>query len=464
MEDLATQIRNKMGAAGLSTAAIDAFLFQYRKLKLNEAGLIPEDSISPVRGLSLIGDEPAPDAPSDFAAQTVVLKLNGGLGTGMGLAKAKSLLKVRDKLTFLDIIARQFLHLRSAIAPELRLLLMNSFSTSGDTAAALASYPQLGEPKELELMQNKVPKIEAKSLAPVRWPQNPSLEWCPPGHGDIYPSLLGSGLLESLLNEGKRFLFVSNSDNLGATLDLRLLEHFANSGSPFLMEVTSRTAADRKGGHLARRNVDQRLLLRESAQCPEEDLVTFQDIERYRYFNTNNLWIRLDALRSELDRGHGLLPLPLIRNQKTIDPRDKSTPKVFQLETAMGAAIECFAGAGAIEVKRNRFSPVKTTSDLLAVRSDAYELDAEFRLVLRPERNDEPPVVKLSDHYKLVDQFEPLVARGLPSLVHCKSLTVEGSMEFEPGVEIVGNVKFVARGEEAKRIPAGTYQDGEFEL
>jgi UTP--glucose-1-phosphate uridylyltransferase len=464
MEDLHSQIRDKMRAAGLSAAAIDAFLFQYRKLELNEAGLIPEDSISPVRGLSSIDDEPVPDAPSDFAAQTVVLKLNGGLGTGMGLEKAKSLLKVRDKLTFLDIIAGQFLHLRSAIAPELRLLLMNSFSTSGDTAAALASYPQLGDPKQLELMQNKVPKIEVKSLAPVRWPQNPSLEWCPPGHGDIYPSLLGSGLLESLLNEGKKFLFVSNSDNLGATLDLRLLDYFANSGSPFLMEVTSRTAADRKGGHLARRNADQRLLLRESAQCPEEDLLTFQDIERYRYFNTNNLWIRLDALRSELDRGNGLLPLPLIRNEKTIDPRDKSTPKVFQLETAMGAAIECFAGAGAIEVKRNRFSPVKTTSDLLAVRSDAYQLDAEFRLVLRPERQDEPPVVRLSDHYKLVDQFEPLVARGLPSLVGCKSLTIEGKMEFEPGVEIVGDVTLVARGEETKRIPAGTYQDREMEL
>jgi UTP--glucose-1-phosphate uridylyltransferase len=464
MEDFPSQIRDKMRAAGLSAAAIDAFLFQYRKLELNEAGLIPEDSISPVGRLSSIDDEPVPDAPSDFAAQTVVLKLNGGLGTGMGLEKAKSLLKVRDELTFLDIIARQFLHLRSAIAPELRLLLMNSFSTSGDTAAALASYPQLGEPGQLELMQNKVPKIESKSLAPAHWPQNPSLEWCPPGHGDIYPSLLGSGLLDRLLNEGKKFLFVSNSDNLGATLDLRLLDYFANSGSPFLMEVTPRTAADRKGGHLARRNADQRLLLRESAQCPEEDLVAFQDIERYRYFNTNNLWIRLDALHSELDRGHGLLPLPLIRNEKTIDPRDKSTPKVFQLETAMGAAIECFAGAGAIEVKRNRFSPVKTTSDLLAVRSDAYELDAEFRLVLRSERNDEPPMVKLSEHYKLVDQFEPLVACGVPSLVRCRSLTLEGKMEFAPGVEIVGDVKLVARGEETKRIPSGTYQDSEIEL
>jgi UDP-N-acetylglucosamine pyrophosphorylase len=303
-----------------------------------------------------------------------------------------------------------------------------------------------------------------ESLAPAEWPLNPSLEWCPPGHGDIYPSLLGSGLLEHLLNEGKNYLFVSNSDNLGATLDLRLLDFFASSGAPFLMEVTARTVADRKGGHLARRNADQRLLLRESAQCPVEDLEAFQNIERHRYFNTNNLWIRLDALRAELERGDGLLPLPLIRNEKTIDPRDQSAPKVFQLETAMGAAIECFDGARAIEVSRNRFSPVKSTADLLAVRSDAYELDPEFRLVLHPDRNALPPMVKLSDHYKLVDQLETLVGGGVPSLVRCTSLTVEGKMEFEPGIEIVGDVKFVARGEGTKKVPSGSYVNEEILL
>lgn len=464
MDDLPTQIRAKMEAAGLGPAAIRAFLYQYDKLEHNEAGLVPESSISPLGILPSIEDETVSGESSNVAAQTVVLKLNGGLGTGMGLEKAKSLLKVRDELTFLDIIASQFLHLRSAVTPKLRLLLMNSFSTSSDTAAALASYPELGNPRGLELMQNKVPKIDVKSLAPAEWPQNPSLEWCPPGHGDIYSSLLGSGLLERLWNEDIRYLFVSNSDNLGATLDLRLLEFFANSGAPFLMEVTARTSADRKGGHLARRNADQRLLLRESAQCPDEDLEAFQNIERHRYFNTNNLWIRLDALRAELDRGAGLLPLPLIRNEKTIDPRDKSTPKVFQLETAMGAAIECFDGARAIEVPRNRFSPVKTTADLFAVRSDAYELDSEFRLELRPERNGAPPVVELSDDYKLVDQFEPLVASGVPSLLRCKSLTIEGKMTFDAGVEIVGDVKFSAHGDKTKKIASGSYRDQEIVL
>ena len=459
MEDYRGHIRAKMEAAGLSSAAIRAFLFQYDKLAATDAGLIEENAISAIQSLPSIDREPVPTDGSALVAKTVVLKLNGGLGTSMGLEKAKSLLRVRRELTFLDIIVRQFMHLRDSGGPGLRLLFMNSFSTSADTAEALAAYPALGVPGKMELMQNKVPKIEVKSLAPVKWPDNPTLEWCPPGHGDIYPSLLGSGLLDRLLNDGKEFLFVSNSDNLGATVDLRLLGFFAKADAPFLMEVVGRTPADRKGGHLARRNSDQRLLLRESAQCPEQDLIMFQDIDRHRYFNTNNLWIRLSALRRELDRGDGLLPLPLIRNEKTVDPRDRSTPKVYQLETAMGAAIECFDRAVAIQVGRNRFSPVKTTSDLLAVRSDAYELDSDFRLELRSERNGVPPVVKLSDQYKLVDQFEPLVAGGIPSLIGCKSLTVEGKLAFDPGVEIAGDVKFAGQGPETKRIRSGYYKD-----
>jgi len=268
-------------------------------------------------------------------------------------------------------------------------------------------------------------------------------------------------LLDRLLASGKRYLFVSNSDNLGATLDMRLLTFFARSGAPFLMEVTARTPADRKGGHLARRKGDGRLLLRESAQCPDQDMDAFQDIKRHRFFNTNNLWIRLTALRAELDRGNGLLPLPLIRNEKTIDPRDKATPKVFQLETAMGAAIECFEGAAAIQVPRDRFAPVKSTADLLSVRSDAYELDSEFRLRLIPDRNGTPPVVKLEDRYKLADRFEELVLEGVPSLARCRSLTVEGDLKFGPGVVIVGDVKFLNSAGVTKTVCSGTYENRE---
>jgi UTP--glucose-1-phosphate uridylyltransferase len=450
-------VEAKMRKEGISSAAIDAFLFQYRKLLERDTGLIGEDSISAVEELPRLEDVPTSGFPEELLAATVIFKLNGGLGTSMGLEGPKSLLAVRPGLTFLDVIVRQFLQTRSQHSSQLGLYFMNSFNTSASSKTALAHYPELGDPAAMELLQSKAPKIEAKTLLPVNWPKNPQLEWCPPGHGDIYPSLLGSGLLKSLLNEGKKFLFVSNSDNLGATLDLRILHYFADSAAPFLMEVTRRTAADRKGGHLARRKRDEQLLLRESAQCREEDEAAFQDIKRHRFFNTNNLWIRLEALRDALDSCEGFIPLPMIRNQKNVDPRDKTSPKVYQLETAMGAAIECFAGAGAIEVPRSRFAPVKTTGDLLAVRSDAYELDAQWRLSVRPERRGHPPIIRLSDEYKLVDRLENLLEEGVPSLIQCHSLKIQGHWKFRAGVELAGDVSFIHGDAETRWIEPGRY-------
>lgn len=452
-------IEKKMRSAGLSEGAIQAFLFQYQKLLDNDTGLIPEEAIEPMAQLPSLDERELPEGIGDYLHQTLVLKLNGGLGTSMGLEKAKSLLRVRGDHTFLDIIVKQFLQLRASTAPGLGLFFMNSFSTSDDTIEALQSYRELGDPKLMQLLQNRVPKIDKGTLLPIAWPSNPALEWCPPGHADLYVCLYGSGLLKQLLEAGKKYLFVSNADNLGATLDPNLLRFFAECGAPFLMEVTRRTPSDRKGGHLARRLDSKRLVLRESAQCPEKDVDYFQDIDRHRYFNTNNLWIRLDKLFEELTAGAGYIPLPLIRNEKNVDPRDKKTPKVFQLEAAMGAAIECFDGAAAVEVPRSRFSPVKTTNDLLAVRSDAYELDESFRVGLRAERRGVPPKVELSDDYKLVDQLEELVAAGVPSLIRSGSLTVKGPWRFVAGVEIVGDVRFENRSGQVKEVKPGVYED-----
>jgi UDP-N-acetylglucosamine pyrophosphorylase len=433
----------KMTAAGMGEAPIRAFRRNYEALLRNESGLIPEDSIEPVHNLTsfevLDGTRAADPGLLDRA---VVIKLNGGLGTSMGLQGPKSLLPVRDGVTFLDLIVRQILDLRQRNGAKVRLLLMNSFSTSRETLQYLArcgapASAGLADPADVELMQNQIPKIDAVTFAPVAWPADPDLEWCPPGHGDLFPALVGSGWLDRLLAEGVRYAFVSNSDNLGAILDPALLKHFADSGAPFLMEVTRRTAADRKGGHLAVRKSDGRLLLREVAQCPDADLAAFQDIGRHRYFNTNSLWLRLDLLKAQLEADAGVLPLPMIRNRKTVDPRDRNSPAVVQLETAMGAAIECFAGAAAIEVPRSRFAPVKNTADLLALRSDAYEILANGQVRLHPDRHGVPPVITLPDAYKLVDQLEAL---GVPSLRACRSLEVRGPVRFEPGVVLEGDV------------------------
>ncbi len=432
------EFRTKMEAAGVSEPAIKAFERNYAQLGQDDCGLIPESSIQPVESLPSLAEIHAKTTPRpELLNETAVLKLNGGLGTGMGLERAKSLLPVHDGLTFLDLIVRQVLHFRKT-SGHMRLLTMNSFSTSADTRAALAKYPELGNPDDIELLQNKTPKVDAKTLRPAVWEKDRDLEWCPPGHGDLYAVLATGGTLERLLADGIRYVFVSNSDNLGATLDLPLLTWFAESGAPFMMEVTARTPSDRKGGHLALRG-DQ-LLLRESAQCPEADLDAFQDITKHRFFNTNNLWLRLDRLRDALDASDGSLPLPLIRNKKTVDPRDKNSPEVFQLETAMGAAIECFPDARAVDVPRSRFAPVKTTGDLLTLRSDAYDIRPDGTAALVPERNGIPPRVELDHHYKLVDQLEAALAAGIPSLKGCQTLWVKGEVLFHSSVIVQGEV------------------------
>ncbi len=454
----------KMRGAQVSEPVIAAFGSALTRLARGDKGLMPESTIQPAKGLPSLESLPAAES-AGLIGQLAVIKLNGGLGTGMGLDRAKSLIRVKGDDTFLDLIARQILHLRQQPgANGLAFYLMNSFSTQADTLEALRQrHPALMASGPVDFLQSKVPKLDAATLLPVAWSADPELEWCPPGHGDIYPSLLASGLLDELLAKGVKYAFVSNSDNLGATVDLRLLNHFAESGFSFLMEVATRTAADRKGGHLARRASDGRLVLRESAQCPAEDAEAFQDIERHGYFNTNNLWLRLDHLKAELDRNGGMLPLPLISNSKTVDPTDAASTKVVQLETAMGAAIECFPHTGAVVVPRSRFAPVKTTADLLAVRSDAYEITGDCRLQLVASRNGVPPVIDLDGKfYKTMGQFEPLFERGTPSLVNCDKLTVKGPVAFASGVVCRGAVTLANSSGAPKPVAAGEYRDAEF--
>ncbi len=443
----------KMQAEHLPGIVIRTFQHYYEQLAAGETGLIPEAAIQPVASLPDLERLPGNLAEAGRAAlpHTVMVKLNGGLGTGMGLERAKTLLLVKDGLTFLDIIARQALH---AGVP---LVLMNSFVTRDDSLAALARYPELSGPVPLDFVQHKVPKVLAADLTPALWPQEPDLEWCPPGHGDIYTALLTSGLLNTLLANGYVYAFVANADNLGAQLDPRILGYFASQELPFLMEVADRTAVDRKGGHLAQRSADGRLVLRESAQCPADDMAAFQDITRHRYFNTNNLWLNLPALKRLLDERNGVPGLPLICNSKTLDPRDPASPAVYQLETAMGAAIGLFERAGALRVPRTRFAPVKTCDDLLAVRSDAYVLTPDWQVVASPARTlSSPPVVSLEPrHYKLIDNLEARFPFGPPSLVDCERLTVRGDLRFGRDVVCRGAAEVINETGEQATIPDG---------
>jgi UTP--glucose-1-phosphate uridylyltransferase len=410
-------------------SAIASFRLHYQRLCDGERGFLPEEAIQSIRSLPDSEDFGAyEEAGRSAMSSAAVIKLNGGLGTSMGLNRAKSLLPVRDDLSFLDLIARQVLALRTEVETDTPLLLMNSFRTANDSDCCLAGYPELAL-------------------------------------GDLalgfYTAIKGSGMLDRLLERGIQYAFVSNADNLGAALEPSLLGFMVTEGIDFMLEAADRTPADRKGGHLSTLQ-DGRLVLRESAQCPPEEAESFQDIGRHRYFNTNNLWLHLPSLSRLLDEHGGFLPLPTVVNHKTLDPRDPTSPAVFQLETVMGTAISSFPNAAAVRVPRHRFSPVKNTNDLLGVRSDAFELGTDGRIVLSSGR-DAPPVIRLDeDFFKMIDDFEARFPSGAPSLRLCDRLTVDGDVTFGSGIIIEGEV--VIRAGAKASVPAGSVVRGTIDL
>lgn len=449
----------KMRSEKMSDLCIKTFLHYYERLLQGETGQISGREILPLTEVPDLEQLPDLNAEGKKAlSRTVVLKLNGGLGTSMGLEKAKSLLPAKQGLSFLEILVRQVLFLRGHEAAAIPLLFMNSFNTDADTLQVLNRFPELAAGQKglpLTFLQNRVPKIDQQSLKPAAWPQDPALEWCPPGHGDLYTALVQTGLLADMLARDCEYLFVSNADNLGATLDLNLLGYFAQSGAAFMMEAADRTEADKKGGHAARSR-DGRLLLREIAQCPPEELEDFQDTRKYAYFNTNSLWIRLSALSRMMEALGNILDLPLIKNAKTVDPKDERSPKVYQLETAMGAAISLFDTAQVVRVPRTRFAPVKTTDDLLALWSDLFLLTESGAVVPNPARRLGTINVKLDPrYYKKIDDFRKRFPAGAPSLLECARVAVSGDFRFGSNVVLKGDVSLTNPGEGQKEIADG---------
>ena len=458
MPDYVAAVLAKAEAGGARTAELAALRRRLRQLGEQEAGRLPGEVLEPLADLPRLDElpEPPPGRAREVLDRLVIVKLDGGLGTSMGLSGPKSLLEVKPGASFLDVLARQVLALRERHGARLPLVLMNSAATRGPSLDALRRYGGLRVPGvpgvPLDFLQGREPKIRAEDWLPVPWPADPELEWCPPGHGDIYTALAASGTLDALLGAGLRYAFVSNSDNLGALADVRIAAWLAAEQVPFALEAVRGTLADRKGGHLAR--YQGRVVLRETAQVPDGD-TSFTDVGRWRWYNTNNIWIDLRALKDLQAADQAAPALPLIVNRETVDPRDPASTPVIQLESAMGAAIGSIPGARAVHVPRSRFAPVKTTDDLLVVRSDAYELTSDGQM--RPSFDGPGPVVTLDkDFYKLLPDFEQRFPAGAPSLRRCSRFEVDGDVTFGAGVMAVGDVRVTG----PRHVPDGELLDG----
>jgi UTP--glucose-1-phosphate uridylyltransferase len=454
-----TKASAKMRAAGAHEEAIRSFEDAYTRLRSGGESLLATADLEPVGDVPAFEDLPDADA-AQALSETALIKLNGGLATSMGLQEPKSLIEVHGGHTFLDVIVGQAQGLRARYGVQLPLILMDSDATRTATLAALDSIGAIDNGGlDPDFLQSMIPKLDASTLAPATWPDAPALEWCPPGHGDVYGALRRSGMLQALRERGIRYAMISNADNLGAQLDPRIVAYMAAHQIPFLMEVVQGTEADRKGGHVARRRADGQLVLRETAQTPEADQESFRDYRRWRYYNTNTLWVDLDILSQRLDTTGGVLSLPLIVNRKTVDPRDQRSTAVIQLESAMGAAIESFPGASLLLVPRTRFAPVKTTDDLLVLRSDVYTISDEMVVAPLPERASNLPYVELDKrYYKLIDDFERRFPAGPPSLRLAERLVVSGDVTFGADMIVLGPVSVSV--DHPTTLDAGTTLDG----
>lgn len=454
----------KMEEQGMPPIVINVFKCYFAKLLYGDQGKLTEREIEPVPPEAISHYDELENYIDDGLAalhKVAVIKLNGGLGTSMGLEKAKSLIKVKDGLTFLDIILSQINQLREKYKVMTPLVFMNSFKTHLDTMMRIEGFDNGDTGIPLAFLQHRYPKVLVDNYMPVTWPSNPELEWNPPGHGDIYTALVTSGLLRKLRERGFTYIFISNSDNLGAILDPRILGFMAQEKLPFVMEVAVRNQQDRKGGHLAKLAKNERFVLRETAQCPENDKEAFQDTSKHRYFNTNSLWLDLRAFE-KVFVDHAMMPLDLILNPKHVDPRNPESPRCIQLETAMGSAISAFEDAAALEVPRSRFAPVKTTADLMVVASDCYVRTEDQAVQIAPDRRLPLPEIHLDDKfYQKIDDYEARFPDGAPSLLHATSFTIEGDVRFEKDVEVHSKARVANRKKRQAVVAQGTRLEGE---
>lgn len=388
---------------------------------------------------------------SGLLNKLAVLKLNGGLGTTMGCVGPKSAIEVRDGMTFLDLTVRQLDFLNSENKCRVPLLLMDSFNTEAETRKIVTKYKNKNT-RLIPFKQSRFPRIKKDSLMPL--PQHyddPKTCWYPPGHGDVFESLYTTGLLNELIEEGIEYLFISNIDNLGATIDLDLLQHMIDSNSEFVMEVTDKTKADIKGGTIIDYNGKVQLL--EIAQVPPAHKSDFTSIKKFKIFNTNNIWVSTRAIKRVMESSS--LSLEIITNHKMIE---ETGTKVIQLETAVGAAIKHFSNAHGVNVPRSRFLPVKSCSDLFLVQSDLYSL-SHGALVMNPKRQfSTVPIVKLGDHFKKVSQYLSRFASP-PHIIELDHLTVTGDVFFGKDVVLKGTVIIVANHGERIDIPSGSILD-----
>jgi len=414
----------------------------------------------------------APEDIPTFLSQLIVIKLNGGRGLSLGLEHSKSRLVVSNDMTFMDIVVRQIEYLNDLYKVSIPLLLMNSFVTHEDSVKLTKKYENRNI-KIYHFKQSRFPRMRKDTLNPccsdgkAIHPQ----EWNPPGSGDVFRSLKRSGYLDKFMKEGKKFAFISNVENIGGIpgrVDFKLLNLMKHSENDFLLEVCERISTDHQGGILCHESVlpsnenenpnsakerdpkesRERLGLLELSQVPVDKQSLFS-AKKYKYWNTNSIWIRLDALDEKL-KTHSLNLGIILKAVQT------GSHGIVQFESPAATSIQSFSKAKLIVVPRYRYWDIKSTAALFLLQSNLYNVDPHTcRVALNETRQfDTIPLVRFGDTFR---KFKDYIRRfkQIPDITELDHLTVSGDVFFGSGVVLKGTVIIVANHGERIDIPDG---------
>ncbi|EFO96774.1 hypothetical protein CRE_17186 [Caenorhabditis remanei] len=378
-----------------------------------------------------------------------VIKLNGGLGTTMGCTKAKSLIEVREGYSFMDLAVLEHQRMCETFGVDTPLYLMNSFYTDDDTKAYLA---EKGYNKVKTFVQSKCPRLDAATNLPIeddtqQWGDD---AWCPPGHGNIFQSLQNTGVLDQLISEGREIIFVSNIDNTGANTSFQIVQLMIDQNVDYVMECTQKTHVDVKGGTLI--EINNQMMHLEMPQVPPENLPDFCSTKVFKIFNTNNIWVNLNAVKKLL---------PDIKSEIIVNKKNVRGREVLQLEFSIGGCIKNFPNALCVHVERNRFRPVKNLGDLLSLRSSLCDLDRETFKIHHNHEMGVPPVISLdASIYTSVDEVDKRFPHSL-IMKHCTEFNVVGDVHFGKNIQLTGKVTVESKSEKPATVPDNTVLKGE---
>lgn len=443
----ATQLKKALKPFKMEASVLEGYIRLYNKFQRGTEKVVrwkllrspDEKKLIQYRSLPI----PERESLEAALARIAVCKLNGGLGTSMGCRGSKSAIVVREKMTFIDLIAEQVSELNNRYLADVPLIFMNSFYTHDETERIIGK--NMSPSEILSFCQNQYPRLLQDKSEFLNPKKLNTAAWYPPGHGDLYSCLMKNGILDRLVKEGREYLFVSNADNLGAVVDLKILNYIINEDIPFLMEVTPKTIADTKGGVLCQEKDQMKLL--EIANVPAEHIPEFCGNQKFKAFNTNNLWINLVRLKELLKNEP--LDLGVIVNRKQVKNK-----MVLQFETAVGEALNFFPDAVGMNVPRSRFLPVKRTSDLLLVQSNLFNVE---RGILKRDSGTEGsnlPRINLKDPFNDLKEYQKRIPVA-PDIKELDSLELQGEVRFNGKVTLKGKVRLVS-DKKPLRIPKGT--------